>query len=58
MDLVVIKCHSDDALLKEREWNDGKPRKRETQIMVGEPLLGNWTDVEDDIVIDKCLPPF
>ena len=57
MDRLVIKCHSDESFLKRKEWNVGKPRKRETQNMVGELLLGKWTDVEDDIVIDKCLPP-
>ena len=31
-----IKCHSDDAFRNERVKR-GKPRKQETQIMVGEP---------------------
>ena len=40
MDLVIIKCHSDDIFLKGKSETIGKLRKRETQNMVGELMQG------------------
>ena len=40
MDLVIIKCRSDDIFPKGKSETIGKPRKRETQNMVGEPVQG------------------
>ena len=40
MDLVVIKCRSDDIFPKGKSETIGKLRKRETQNMVGEPVQG------------------
>ena len=36
----------------------GKPRKRETQIMVGELSKENKNLRMDSVAIDKCLSPF
>ena len=38
------------------EGGTDKPHKRETQILVGELLIGNQTDLRDERkFIDKCL---
>ena len=52
-----IKCHSDDAFRNERVKR-GKPRKQETQIMVGEPGRRESRIVYGtELSVDKCLSP-
>lgn len=51
-----IKCHSDESFGNKRVKR-GKPRKQETQIMVGEPGSENY-ELRLGLIysVDKCLP--
>ena len=50
MDLVVIKCRSDDIFPKGKSETIGKLRKRETQNMVGESSEENKNPKKNDIM--------
>ena len=53
-----IKCRSDDAFRNKRVKR-GKPRKQETQILVGEPnRREKRISYGIDYSIDRCLSPF
>ena len=40
-------------LLEMKEWNVGKPRKLETQILVGESFDSNQEDDKGREIVDK-----
>ncbi len=55
--LSKYKSAKETRNLETRDVERGKPRERETQILVGELLQRNKNGVKDYIfIVDKCLP--